>query len=85
MRDNNSKIFEDWEEIDCNDCSHYWDNSCDGVKTTHKGSKMLCNSFIATRSVIIPLKIKRLERLNIWLSVWCLILTILIVGLVVWR
>jgi hypothetical protein len=51
--------FEDWEDVDCNDCVHYWDSSCDGVK---KGSKMPCNSFSATRSVVIPEKQKALEK-----------------------
>lgn len=57
--DKSSKRFEDWEEVDCNDCSHYWDSSCDGAS---KGSRVGCNSFLATRSVVIPEKIKYLER-----------------------
>lgn len=53
------KRFEDWEKVDCNDCSHYWDSSCDGAS---KGSKVGCNSFSATRSVVIPEKINHLEK-----------------------
>ena len=52
------KRFEDWEKVDCNDCSHYYDNSCDGVS---KGSEKPCNSFLATRSVVIPEKINELK------------------------
>ena len=56
----NKKRFEDWEDVDCNQCERYWDNSCDGVPL--KGSRRVCTAFSATRSVIIPLQIKRLER-----------------------
>lgn len=58
------KRFEDWNECDCNECAHYWDDSCDGVK---KGSTKQCNSFLATRSVVIPAKIKDLEKCVKWL------------------
>ena len=74
------KRFEDWEKVDCNDCARYWDSSCDGVS---KGSEKPCNSFLATRNVVIPSKIKALEEVNTWLAVWCLFLTIcLILGVV---
>ena len=56
----NKKCFEDWEDVDCNQCERYWDNSCDGAPL--KGSRRVCTAFSATRSVIIPLQIKRLER-----------------------
>lgn len=55
---NTSRVFEDWE-VDCNDCAHYWDNSCDALS---EGSRRLCNSFSATRRVILPLQIERLEK-----------------------
>ena len=58
MSDNN-RIFDEYPTIDCNDCNHYWNNSCDGVK---KGSERLCNAFIATRNVIIPEEIKSLKK-----------------------
>lgn len=53
------KRFEEWEKVDCNECSHYWDSSCDGVS---KGNSIGCNSYLATRSVVIPEKINRLEN-----------------------
>lgn len=62
--DNKPKIFEDWEEVDCNECERYWLNQCDGAKTLGKGSKMPCTSFLATRNVVIPLQIKKLEKAN---------------------
>lgn len=51
--------FEDWYDVDCNECSHYWDSSCDGAK---KDTRMPCNSFLATRSVVIPEKQNALEK-----------------------
>ena len=66
-----SKRFEEWEQVDCNECARYWDSSCDGVKgdvnsanseKPSTGSTRLCNSFLPTRSVVIPAKIKSLEK-----------------------
>ena len=62
--ENEPKRFSDWVEVDCNECQRYWDNSCDGCKDTLKGSKTPCNSFLATRSVIIPQEIERLRKAN---------------------
>lgn len=58
------KIFEDWEEVDCNECERWWLNQCDGAKTHGKGSKLTCTSFLATRKVVIPLQIKALQKAN---------------------
>lgn len=55
-----SKRFSEWEEVECNECSHYYDNTCDGVPI--KKRKMPCNSFIAKRGVSIPNQIKHLEN-----------------------
>lgn len=57
-----SKRFDGWDEVDCNDCAHYWDSSCDGVKTSVKGSQKPCNGFLASRKVDIPQKIERLRK-----------------------
>lgn len=69
------KRFENWEEVDCNDCACYWDNSCDGVK---EGTKKPCNSFVASRKVSIPGQIKELkdkvERLR-----WSLVLISIVI------
>lgn len=51
------KVFEEWD-VDCNDCKHYWDDSCDACS---EGSRRLCNSFVATRRVVLPARIERLE------------------------
>lgn len=52
------KVFEDWK-VDCNECAHYWDSSCDGAS---KGKNRSCNSFSATRSVILPEELKQLRK-----------------------
>ena len=53
-------IFDNWNDVvNCNDCAKYWDDSCDGVS---KGSKRLCNSFVATRTIVIPEKLKALDK-----------------------
>lgn len=57
-----SKIFENWTEVDCNDCSHYWNDSCSGVKTSGNGSVKPCTAFLAARKVDIPEQIKRLRK-----------------------
>lgn len=58
MATTQSKRFEDWEEVDCNECARYWDSSCDG---TSKGSKKPCNSYLATREIVIPARLNALE------------------------
>lgn len=60
-----SKRFQDWEEVSCNGCARYYDNSCDGVS---KGSKRTCNSFLATRSVVLPEQIKACQNAIKWLT-----------------
>lgn len=52
------KRFAEWEKVECNDCTRYWLDQCDGVS---KASTKPCNSFLATRSVVIPEKLNRLE------------------------
>lgn len=60
----NAKRFEDWYEVDCNECERWWLNQCDGAC---KGSQKPCNSFLATRSVVIPAQIKSLKSHLKWL------------------
>ena len=52
------KRFEDWEKVDCEDCAHWWDNSCDGVT----GKRKQCNSYLAKRVVLIPEQLKQLKK-----------------------
>lgn len=65
------KIFDDFPRVDCNDCSHYWDDSCEGVK---KGSEKRCTAFKAVRRVSIPEEIERLRKVVKGVG-WCVILT----------
>lgn len=80
-----NRRFEDWTAVDCNECAKYWDSSCDGVKCgtnsdkSSTGSTRLCNSFLPTRSVVIPAQIKRLEKGLKWLAVSCLCANLAIV------
>ena len=75
----NKRIFEDFQCVDCNECARYWDSSCDGVKNTPNGSQKPCNSFLATRSVVIPAQIEALtERLK-WLRVSVTLIEIVVV------
>ena len=72
------KRFDDYQEVvDCNDCSHYWDSSCDGAS---KGSTANCNSFSATRSIVIPEKLNKLEERVKWLEL-CTIFLFAMVGI----
>ena len=59
------KRFDEWTEVDCNDCQHYWDSSCDGVC---KGAEAFCTSYVATRKVVIAEKVNALEKWNKWLT-----------------
>ena len=65
MEQSSSKIFDNYE-VECNDCQHYWDNSCDGVPIDKKRN---CTSFIATRTTDIPMQIKslvnRIDKLKV--------------------
>lgn len=52
------KRFDEWE-VECNECSRWWDSSCDGVK---QGQKRTCNAFLATRNISIPEQIENLQN-----------------------
>lgn len=58
------KIFDDFKEVECNECERWWLNQCDGAC---KGSQKPCSSFLATRSVVIPAQIKSLKSQLRWL------------------
>lgn len=53
-----SKRFDDYN-VECNDCAHYWDDSCSG---TQVGTTKACRDYKATRTVDIPKQIKQLEK-----------------------
>lgn len=53
-----NKRFDDYN-VECNDCAHYWDDSCSG---TQVGATKACRDYKATRTVDIPKQIKQLEK-----------------------
>lgn len=59
MSDKNKNIFDEWIEVDCLNCQHYWNDTCDG---TSEGEKRPCISFLATRKVNIPKELKTLDK-----------------------
>lgn len=74
---NKQQVFDDWNElVECNDCTHYWNDTCDGV---NKGSQKRCTSFLATRSVVIPAQVKALQNALKWLTVGIIFETLWIV------
>lgn len=77
------KRFSEWVEVDCNECQRYWDNSCDGCKDALKGSKTPCNSFLATRSVIIPQEIKQLKKAVKGLKTAVAILSVIVLFMII--
>ena len=70
------KRFEDWKEVDCNDCARYWDSSCDGAPCSQKS----CNSYIATRSIVIPKQLNSLEKRTNRLRISIMLNTLLIIA-----
>lgn len=53
-----SKIFDE-SYVDCNDCQHYWDDSCDGVP---KDDIRPCTAFKATKRTDIPVQLEKLSK-----------------------
>lgn len=77
--------FDDWS-VDCNECRHYWDDSCSGAgKGTIKG----CRDYQATRSIVIPEQIKKLEEsvsnLKLNVRILWMVLLLVIFGILLWR
>ena len=73
------QVFDDWNDlVECNDCTHYWTDTCDGV---NKGTQKPCNSFLATRSVVIPAQVKALQNALKWLTIGIIVESVWIVGM----
>ena len=76
------KIFDDYY-VDCNECQHYWNDTCDGVPTTKERK---CTSFMAIKKVDLPKRINRLEEKNKILGkiliatyIWLIVLSVYII------
>ena len=69
MSEKEKKVFDDYDAL-CDDCQHYWNSVCDGVKT---GSNKMCSSFkvikkldYGKRIVEVEHKVERMELLCFW-------------------
>lgn len=65
MSDSDRKVFDEWTDVDCNNCQRYWLDQCDGTKVNET---KICNSFLATRKTDIPMQIKRLDKDLNWIK-----------------
>lgn len=56
----NKTKFDDWADVnECNECGHYWDDSCDG---TPIGLERPCRVFKATRKMDIPEQVRKVRE-----------------------
>ena len=55
--ENKPKVFDEFYRVNCNECARYWDSSCDGTNIEKP-----CNSYMATRDVVIPAQIEELKQ-----------------------
>lgn len=58
MQTNEPKIFDE-TYVECTECSHYWNDSCDGVP---KDKVRPCTSYKATKKVDYIEKLQHLEE-----------------------
>lgn len=78
-----SKFFDEYY-VDCVECQHYWNDSCDGVPDA---TERQCTSFVATLSINVPKQIKALKLQNKWLvrfvvilMIWLAAVTVYLIG-----
>ena len=53
------KVFDDFKEVDCEECESWQLNQCDGVPV---GSQRSCTAYKAVRRLNTPLQIKALQK-----------------------
>jgi hypothetical protein len=53
------KVFDDFKEVDCEECESWQLNQCDGVPV---GSQRSCTAYKAVRRLNTPLQIKMLQK-----------------------
>lgn len=77
-----NKIFDDYY-VDCNECQHYWNDTCDGVPSNKERA---CTSFIATTKVDLPKKLNALEKkvqfIGSVLMVYCIVSTLVLIRII---
>ena len=77
-----SVVFDDYSDVkECTECSHWWDNSCDGSS----GSVRPCNAFQATRRVKLPEDVKRLRTRLDLLTGAVVLVVIAQIAMLIWR
>lgn len=72
-------IFDDFPVVECNECEHFWNNSCDGVRIDQKRP---CKSFLATRKVNLPREVESLKKTLFWLKIGYAAITGVVVAVV---
>lgn len=84
MANKPNTVFDEYL-VDCLECAHYWDDSCDGACGATERS---CTAFKAVRRVDIPeqieslrSEIKGLKTQMLILAVWAAIMTVVVVFL----
>lgn len=73
-----SKIFDDFPTVDCEECECWQINQCDGVPV---GSQRSCTAYKAVRRLNTPLQIKALQKGYKDLRTVSILNTICIIGL----
>lgn len=69
----NNQIFDNYE-VNCNECSNYWNDTCSGVPINKKRN---CTSFTATKASDIPKQIQQLKRDVVYAKVMIVILCLI--------
>lgn len=76
QKENKKKVFDDYDAL-CDDCQHYWNSVCDGVKV---GSNKMCSSFKVIKKLDYGKRIEEIERKYDRIEVICF-WTVIIGGL----
>lgn len=80
------KRFDDWVEVECNNCERYWTDQCDGVQ---EGKTKPCGSYLACRKTDYAKRLreveKKVETLEIFKGIITLAVLLLAVAILVGR
>ena len=68
-----TKVFDDYE-VNCNECSNYWNDTCSGVPINKKRN---CTAYVATKASDIPKQIQQLKRDVVYAKVMIVILCLI--------
>lgn len=76
------KRFDDWVEVECNDCERYWTDQCDGLP---EGKTKPCGSYMACRKTDYAKRLRAVEKKTEDLEISKTILGIAVILLAVAR